>query len=127
MPEFRLPFPPVGANHTKGFRQRNYISLVRETLNGTHHPLECDVILRAIFNPPEASGFVRYDLDNLLKPTLDALKGIAYIDDNQVRCVRAQFGHRAGKGSVFVRVARIDRRKKNMNQTSIFSEGEKTR
>lgn len=28
------------------------------------------------------------DVDNLGKPTLDALKGVAYIDDNQIRAVR---------------------------------------
>jgi len=127
MSEFQLPFPPVGANQKKGFRKRQYIALVREVLAGPHLPLKCDVTLRAVFNPPETSGFVRYDLDNLLKPTQDALKGIAYIDDNQVRCLRAQFGHRAGSGSVCVSVSPIVRKRKIMNQPSIFSEGEKTR
>ncbi|MBQ9502854.1 MAG: RusA family crossover junction endodeoxyribonuclease [Lentisphaeria bacterium] len=124
MPEFRLPFPPVGTNHTKAFRQRNYIATVRGILCGPHRPAECDVILRAVFSPPAGGTFVRYDLDNLLKPTLDALKGIAYIDDNQVRCLCARFGHRAGQGSVFVRIDPIVRKKMYQPSTSIFQEGE---
>lgn len=122
--ECTLPFPPSGKNQTKAVRQRNYIERVRMLLNGPHQPLECGVILKAIFNPPKVGGFVRYDLDNLLKPTQDALKGIAYIDDNQIRCIHARFGHRTGSGSVFIQIIPIQH---NMNQTSIFSEGEKTR
>jgi Holliday junction resolvase RusA-like endonuclease len=32
---------------------------------------------------------LRADVDNIIKPILDALKGVVYIDDNQVRSVRA--------------------------------------
>jgi hypothetical protein len=32
---------------------------------------------------------IRADVDNLIKPTLDALKGAAYLDDCQVRSVTA--------------------------------------
>lgn len=121
--ECTLPFPPTGRNQTKSFRQRNYVERVRELL-GPNHPMEGGVILKAIFNPPKAGGFVRYDLDNLLKPTQDALKGIAYIDDNQIRCIHARFGHRTGSGSVYIQIVPIIR---NMNKTSIFSKGEETR
>lgn len=128
MPDFELPFPPVGTNHTKSFRQRTYIASVQELLCGPHRTMKGDCILDAVFNPPESPGFVRYDLDNLLKPTLDALKGIAYADDNQVRCIHAKFGHRIGDGSVFVRVEPIIRRRERMYQPSIFQQGEeKTR
>lgn len=32
---------------------------------------------------------IRADVDNVVKPTLDALKGVAYVDDHQVRSVTA--------------------------------------
>jgi hypothetical protein len=32
----------------------------------------------------------RPDVDNVLKPALDALKGIVYVDDRQVRSVRSE-------------------------------------
>ncbi|MCF7870051.1 MAG: RusA family crossover junction endodeoxyribonuclease [Candidatus Omnitrophica bacterium] len=35
-----------------------------------------------------AQGISRPDVDNIIKPILDAFKGIVYFDDNQVRSVR---------------------------------------
>ena len=35
------------------------------------------------------SAGTRKDIDNILKPTLDALNGVAYVDDKQVRSVTA--------------------------------------
>jgi len=35
-----------------------------------------------------AKRSVRADVDNIAKPVLDALKGVAYLDDRQVRSVR---------------------------------------
>ncbi len=35
-----------------------------------------------------ATGVSRADVDNVLKPILDALKGVVYVDDSQVRSVR---------------------------------------
>ena len=36
----------------------------------------------------QAESLLRPDVDNVIKPVLDALKGIAYEDDSQVRSVR---------------------------------------
>jgi hypothetical protein len=36
-----------------------------------------------------APGFSRPDVDNVIKPVLDAFVGVVYEDDNQVRSVRA--------------------------------------
>lgn len=113
MPDFRLGFPPVGSNRKKAFRQSEYIRQESASLTEQgrrNQCMTCDVIANVIFNPPATGGFVRYDLDNLLKPTLDALKGFAYIDDNQVRCIHAAFGRRDGIGSVFVRIEPLIRR-----------------
>ena len=121
MPDFTLPFPPVGANNSRKFRQQHYSAAVREIFPDPR-PLATDCILHAVFNPPATAGFVRYDLDNLLKPTQDALKGIAYFDDNQVRCLHVRFGNRSGNGSVLVRIEPMIRHESTVN----FSKG-KTR
>ena len=47
------------------------------------------------------------DLDNCLKVTLDALKGIAYADDKQVRKIVAQYAPADGKGGLLVSVEGI--------------------
>jgi Holliday junction resolvase RusA-like endonuclease len=50
-------------------------------------PIEADDIeveILYVTTEPEKS----LDVDNVGKPTLDALKGIAYIDDRQVRAIR---------------------------------------
>ena len=46
--------------------------------------VEIEVLYASRGNPN-----VRADVDNILKPTLDALKGIVYADDRQVRSVTA--------------------------------------
>jgi Holliday junction resolvase RusA-like endonuclease len=43
-------------------------------------PLECNVAVSVTIYRPIKSG----DLDNRLKPLLDSLRGIAYVDDKQV-------------------------------------------
>ena len=127
MADYKLPFPPVGRVNTRTMRQREYAELVKNTLAGPHRPLNCLCVARAVFNPPALDGFVRYDLDNLLKPTLDALKGIAYLDDNQVRCIHAAFGHREGDGSVDIRIEPLVSRAQIYTNTVNFQGGKKTR
>lgn len=46
------------------------------------------------------------DLDNCIKVTLDALKGIAYVDDAQVKRIRGpiEYGEAEGKGALIVEI-----------------------
>jgi hypothetical protein len=52
---------------------------------------------------------MRGDIDRVLKPTLDALKGIAYIDDIQVRSVTATLFERMHASMLSGRVEYIGR------------------
>lgn len=50
--------------------------------------LEDDIEVEIIYSTRKRST-IRADIDNIIKPTLDALKDIAYLDDAQVRSVKA--------------------------------------
>lgn len=50
-----------------------------------------------------ASGVI-LDLDNALKVALDALQGVAYTNDKQVRRIAAQYGEPVKNGGLRVRV-----------------------
>lgn len=104
---FNLPFPPVGRNNHINTRRRAYYDDVRRMYGVCNTPTSEKVVMYVRFSPPAMPGITRYDLDNLQKPIFDALKGIAYIDDNQIRCVHACFGQRVGAGSVSVRIEPI--------------------
>jgi len=51
----------------------------------------------------------RLDADNVNKPTLDALKGVAYADDSQVRSVRSTVFDRSAAASVDGRIEHMGR------------------
>lgn len=48
------------------------------------------------------------DLDNCLKVSIDALKGIAYEDDKQVRKIVAEYGEADGKGALIVEIKELE-------------------
>lgn len=54
------------------------------------------------------------DLDNCLKVSIDALKGIIYVDDKQVREIHARYGQPDGKGALIVEVTEIGPEQKAM-------------
>ena len=66
--------------------------------------IELEVIYSTTQKPAE-----RLDVDNVNKPTLDALKGVAYNDDAQVRNVNTVIFDRAAIGHVTGRVEHIGR------------------
>ena len=71
-------------------------------------PVEaCDIELEVLYSTNASKG-VRSDVDNILKPTLDALKGIAYFDDNQVRSVTATLFDRNRLGTMAGVVEHLD-------------------
>ena len=47
-----------------------------------------DVEVEVLYSGRFSAG-TRKDIDNIIKPTLDALNGVAYVDDKQVRSVTA--------------------------------------
>ena len=52
---------------------------------------------------------IRLDVDNVNKPTLDALKGIAYADDSQVRSVRTTIFDRSADPEIHGQVEHMGR------------------
>jgi Holliday junction resolvase RusA-like endonuclease len=79
-----------------------------------HEPiLANDVEIETIYSTTQDPG-QRMDADNVNKPTLDALKGIAYRDDAQVRDAKVTMFDRASEREVSGRVEHIVR----LSQTS---------
>lgn len=68
---------------------------------GLRQPYECPVELRITLTPKNG---ICMDLDNALKVTIDALKGIAYVDDSQVRKITAERAPADGRGGLIVEV-----------------------
>lgn len=68
---------------------------------GIRTPLVCSIALRIELRPKNG---VCMDLDNALKVTIDALKGIAYADDSQVRKITAERTAPDGKGTLVVEI-----------------------
>jgi len=54
-----------------------------------HTPMVTDDIEVEIIYSTTVSGGMRADVDNIIKPTLDALVGVAFDDDKRVRSVTA--------------------------------------
>lgn len=86
-----LPYPPSANRYWRNFKsqivkspearayQRKVALLSRAQL-GREGPLAGDVsVIVSVYRPAK-----RGDLDNALKVMLDALKGIAYVDDSQI-------------------------------------------
>lgn len=69
---------------------------------GCRTPTERPVDLRITLIPRNRTVM---DLDNCLKVTIDALKGVVYADDKQVRRILAQYAEPDGKGAVIVEIA----------------------
>jgi Holliday junction resolvase RusA-like endonuclease len=67
-----------------------------------------DIEVEVLYSTTSASS-ARADLDNALKPTLDALKGIAYDDDKQVRSVTTTLFDRRDTSTVSGRVEHMGR------------------
>ena len=59
-----------------------------------------DIELSVLYSS-DRPALVRSDIDNILKPTLDALCGLAYNDDRQVRAVSARLLDRGNPNILF--------------------------
>lgn len=88
---FSLPYPPSVNDYWHHNRQgRTFLSpaarafksvvMLRLRVEGVRQPVLGPVVVRLWVYRPRRRG----DLDNVLKATLDALKGAAFVDDGQV-------------------------------------------
>jgi Endodeoxyribonuclease RusA len=76
-------------------REAYFEAVRREAQLRIETPLDTsDVEISLIYSTRRLIS-IRSDVDNILKPTLDALKGHAYRDDNQVRAVAARLFDRS--------------------------------
>lgn len=92
--ELLLPYPPSANRYWRTDRggkphlsdeARAFRKKVKQRYGG-EDPLTCAVGVTLLLHRPQRSG----DLDNFLKVTLDALKGIAFEDDSQVQEIVAR-------------------------------------
>jgi len=67
-----------------------------------------DIGVEVVYSTQLSKG-IRLDIDNVLKPTLDALKGVAYVDDSQTRWVSATLIDRNQPGLLSGRVELVGR------------------
>jgi hypothetical protein len=86
--------PPVyqlfiyGRPSSKGKGKQSYMDKVRaEARRRIDKMIETDDVELSILYSSRRPQMIRADVDNILKPTLDALCGLAYRDDRQVRAV----------------------------------------
>jgi crossover junction endodeoxyribonuclease RusA len=88
----------VPTSEAKGFK-RDIGWLAKSA--GIRSPLTCSVALTFTLVPKNG---ICMDLDNALKVSIDALKGIVYADDSQVRKITAERVAPNGKGGLIVEI-----------------------
>ena len=113
-----LPYPISANRYWRTFRNRTVRSaeaqayknhVVGAALAAGERKIDGDVAVMVTFHPKrtkkgEASKTC-IDLDNSLKVVLDALNGIAYHDDKQIKRIVAEHGCAVDDGGVTVEVS----------------------
>ena len=87
-PAFRIWIPGIPKSlQSKGSKQ-DYVRQIRESAKSVvSRPTKSARVDIEVFFVSKRT--MRADVDNVIKPILDALVGVVYIDDKQVRSVRA--------------------------------------
>lgn len=118
MQSVTLPYPPSANRYWRIFRGRavhskaatDYRKAVADILS--KQPVNYQVSLSVILHPKQnqdgSDCKVIIDLDNCLKVTLDALQGLAYHNDNQVRHITAEYGESIPSGGLTVTISRLN-------------------
>lgn len=106
-----LPWPPSANRYWRHWRGRMVVSQAARAYkaaaatqawsDGLRMIPDGPVSVTAVLHPPDRR---RRDLDNCLKVLLDALEGVGYADDHQVRELMASFGAVCSGGAAGVRV-----------------------
>jgi crossover junction endodeoxyribonuclease RusA len=114
-----LPYPISVNRYYRNFRGMTVVSkeakaynqeaALRARLAGMRAPLDVPVALHVRLLPKltrrGVASLVRLDLDNVLKVTIDALNGIAYVDDRQVVRILVDIGNPVPDGGLYVKVS----------------------
>lgn len=117
MPSLTLPLSP-GTNRmyrnfrgitvlSKEARDFKHLVAVEAAAKGVRNPLQGDVMVAITYHPKGRKKETdkplrRLDCDAHIKPTLDALIGVAYLDDYQVVEVTCKLAEPTGKGALIV-------------------------
>ena len=124
---FLIDGPPVSAQARRKARKHQWTADVRRAASAAWpagvppHVGPVAVEILYLHDPPDPAGSPPLDADNLAKPVLDGLKGVAYADDAVVlelvvqkrdrgtspvsAAVRALYDARIGRGPEFLHVA----------------------
>ena len=71
-------------------------ALRAEAMRRNVTPIDTPDVEVAVIYSTKRRANLRADVDNIIKPTLDGLKGLAYVDDRVVRAVSARIFDRCG-------------------------------
>lgn len=119
--ELKLNYPPSANRYWRLFRGRAVPSAdatayklhVRKTaelsgVNVTAEPVALEVVLHPKMTKKGEASKTVIDLDNCLKVALDALQGIAYENDRQVRSIRLDYGEPVECGGLSIKVMMLE-------------------
>lgn len=121
--ELKLPYP-VSANRywktraVKNFAQtylskeakdyRRQVIRIAADFRAVQGDVSIGLVLAPRLTKKNEASKVLIDLDNSIKVTLDALIGIAYVDDKQVKRITAEYGQPEEGGALYVTVKEIE-------------------
>lgn len=112
-----FPYPPSANRYWRIFRGRavhskeatDYKSAIKAMVDcqPTDQSVAIDIVLHPKQNKDGSECKTIIDLDNCLKVTLDALQGLAYSNDRQVRKLSATYGQSLPDGGLTVTVSEL--------------------
>lgn len=114
-----LPYPPSANCYLRHFRgrvvrsakanaYRKIVNEIAQDVDTTESPVAIEIALLPKMTLAGVASAVCLDLDNCIKVVLDALQGIAYFNDKQVRHIIAYYGEPVKDGGLRVVVNVID-------------------
>lgn len=113
-----LPYPPSNNRVTRRGKGRSYkprnvrsfraacAAMARAQYDG--EPLDCKMAVTILAWPPKRRGGRSIDVDNLPKALLDALEGIAYVNDSKVERLVVERMPREGDGRIVMEICEHD-------------------
>ena len=116
-----LPYPISTNRYWRVFRNRTVLSseakaykaqvaaIAKQSGQTLHHDdVEILITVQRKANKDGSASRVCLDLDNCLKVILDALQGIAYLNDKQIVLIQAQYADKPIRGGgVIVQVKKV--------------------
>jgi crossover junction endodeoxyribonuclease RusA len=116
--EFKQTYVPKGwtrpkyyvTNEAKAWKEEaQLIAKVAGFKQPTTKPVDLHVVMlhRAIVQTGKKKGQKNghvFDLDNVLKVSLDGLKGVVYVDDKQIKRLLVEYGEPCERGALVIEV-----------------------